>query len=209
MSVVKAYIVEAATGEPVEVGVHDLTTDVLLDLEEQWRPARLDLLSQLRKLGHEDAVQVPESLHWDWARKGLSLAFGNPAEFSIKAVRRQATWEGVALTRFKGHAAELAPAVGLPLAYLDFLEVAPWNWSVDRLQVRRFKTIGPVLLRTAVEQSYTKGWDGRLGLHALPQAVPFYQRAGLQFIRNDPAKQNLPYYEFSAAGAQTYTGRRG
>ena len=103
MSEAKAYIVEAVTGDPVEVVVHDLTPDVLLDLEEQWRPARLDILAKLRKLGPAHVARLPESLRWDWAAKGLRLTFGDPSGFSVKAIRRQAVWEAVALNRFKGH----------------------------------------------------------------------------------------------------------
>jgi hypothetical protein len=176
-------------------------------VEEQWTPSRQEIRAKLKVsgTGHNE---WPESLHWDWGRKGLRLALGDADDFRIMAIRRQAIWEAVVVTLCKNHFALLAPDGGKPLVYIDYLEVAPWNWTVGKFQTRKFKAIGPVLLRAAAEQSYAKGWAGRLGLHALPQAVSFYLGQGLQFVRNDPHKQNLPYYELSAAAASYLTGRR-
>ena len=208
MSVHRAYIIDAATQEPVEVELDDdLSTDVLLDVEDQWAPARQDLRSTLKNLGIA-RKDWPESLHWDWGRKSLQLAFGDPDDFRVMAIRRQTIWEAAIVTLCKNHVTLMAPDIGKPLVYVDYLEVAPWNWTVDKFQARKFKAAGPALLRAAVEQSYAKNWNGRVGLHALPQATLFYQSQGLQFVKNDPNKQNLPYYELSAAEAFKRTGRR-
>jgi hypothetical protein len=208
VSVHKAYIIDATSNAPVEVELHDdLKAEALLDVEVQWTPIRQDLRAKLTTLGVARS-NWPESLHWDWGRKGLGLALGAPDDYRVMAIRRQAIWEGAIVTRCKNHIASAGPDVGSPLVYVDYLETAPWNWKVDKIQLRKFKAVGPVLLRTAIEQSYAKGWAGRIGLHALPQAVQFYTGQGLQFVRNDPTKQNLPYYELSAAEAEQRTGRR-
>lgn len=208
MSVHTAYIIDAATGDPVQVELDDdLTVDVLLDVEDQWKVPREELRAKLRALGVA-RKDWPESLWWDWGMKSVRLAFGDPNDFRIMALRRQAVWEAAMVTRSKNHVALLAPDIGKPIVYVDFLEVAPWNWTIDKIQNRKFKASGPVLLRAALEQSYAKGWDGRVGLHALPQAASFYLGQGLQFVKNDPAKQDLPYYEISAAEALKRTGRR-
>ncbi len=208
MSVHQVFIIDAATDAPVEVELRDdLTADVLLDVEDQWAPARLDIRTKLTALV-VPRQSWPESLHWDWGRKSLRLAFGDPDDFRIMALRRQTVWEAAAVTLCKNQVGQLAPDAGRPLVYVDYLEAAPWNWTVDKVQTRKFKATGSVLLRAAVEQSYAKGWDGRVGLHALPQAASFYLNQGLQFVKNDPNKQNLPYYELSAAEAFKRTGRR-
>lgn len=208
MSVHNVIIFDAATDAPVAVELHDdLTLDVLLDVEDQWTPSRQQLRAKLQAAGIPRG-SWPESLHWDWGRKSLRLTFGDPDDFRIMALRRQAVWEAAVVTLCKNQLASLAPDAGKPLVYVDYLEVAPWNWTVDKMQARKHKAAGPVLLRTAVEQSYAKEWEGRVGLHALPQAASFYVSQGFQFVKNDPAKQNLPYYELSAAEAFKRTGRR-
>ena len=207
MSVHAAYIVDAATEDIVEVVLHDdLSTDVLLDIEEQWAPSRHGLRRRLRAL-RVAREKWPQSLHWDWGRKGLQLALGDPDDFRVMAIRRQRTWEAAMVTLCKNQVTLSPPDAGKPLVYIDYLEVAPWNWTVDKCQARKFKAAGAVLLRAAVEQSFAKGWAGRVGLHALPQAAPFYTSQGLQFVKHDSSKQNLPYYELSAAEALTRLGR--
>ncbi len=48
MSVHNVYIIDAATEAPVEVELHDdLTSDVLLDVEDQWTPCRQELRVKL------------------------------------------------------------------------------------------------------------------------------------------------------------------
>ena len=208
MSVHKAYIIDAATNDPVEVELHDtLSVDVLLDIESQWFSARQDLRSKLNTLGIAQKDR-PESPHWDWGRKSIALMFSDPDDFRIMAIRRQTIWEAAIITLCKNHFALLAPDAGKRIVYVDYLEVAPWNWTVEKLQARKFKSAGPALLRASIEQSYAKGWDGRVGLHALPQATSFYLSQGLQFVKNDPSKHNLPYYELLAAEALKQTGRR-
>lgn len=207
MSIHKAYIIDSVAGDPVEVELHDkLAADVLLDVEDQWAASRQELRGKLKALGvgFED---WPESLHWDWGRKGVRLALADVEDFRVMGIRRQTTWEAMIVTLCKNHFAFLAPDDGKPLVYVDYVEVAPWNWTVENIQERKFKSCGPVLLRAAVEQSYAKAWEGRVGLHALPQAASFYSVQGFQFVRNDPNKQNLPYYELSAAAANKFTGR--
>ena len=208
MSTHKAYIVDAATDAAVEVELHDdLNAEVLLDIEAQWTPGRQELRAKLTELGVA-RDQWPQSLHWDWGRKGVALVFEAPDDYRVMAVRRHATWEAALVTRSKDHVALMAPDIGSPLIYVDYLEVAPWNWTVEKVRQRKFKAVGPVLLRAAIEQSYALGFAGRIGLHALPQAVSFYASQSLQFVQNDPGKQNLPYYELSAAEAKNRTGRR-
>lgn len=118
-------------------------------------------------------------------------------------IRRQTVWEAAMVTISGPHNSLSPPDAGSPLVYTDYLEVAPWNWPVKEIgQTRRFKAVGPTLLAFAIAQSEAKGWLGRAGLHALPQATKFYTDHGFAFVKNDPDKQNLPYYELTATEAQ-------
>jgi hypothetical protein len=133
---------------------------------------------------------------------------GSSDDYRVMAIRRGVMWEGASVTRCKNYVTSLAPDAGNPLVYVDYLETAPWNWRINKIQQGKFKAVGPVLLLASIEQSYAKGWMGRIGLHALPQAVRFYTGQGLEFVRNDATKQNLPYFELTAAQAKRQTGRR-
>ena len=42
-------------------------------------------------------------------------------------------WHGLMLTRTASYFAQLAPDDGKPLVYIDFLEIAAWNWVVPEL----------------------------------------------------------------------------
>ncbi len=201
MSAQIAFITDAATDQIVEVEFLDeISVDILLDIEEQWATYRQDLRMKLRTSGIS-VQDWPESLHWDWARKSLRLAFRDPNDFRLMAICHNNVYQGVIITLRKGHRASLQPDTGKPLIYVEFLEAAPWNWTIRGVQNRKFKGIGPLLLRAAVTQSVQMGWDGRTGLHALPQAMSFYEHQGFRFVSNDPGKENLPYYELSAADA--------
>ncbi len=208
MSSRPAYIFDTLGNEVVVELLDDLSIEVLLDIEDQWAASRHDMKKKLR------AARVPlhlwpQSLHWNWAHKSLSLSFGDPDDHRVMAIRRQTFWEAAMVTLCKGHHARLASGAGGPLVYVDYLEVAPWNWPVPQVgQLRKYRAVGANMLRPAIEQSYAKGWDGRVGLHALPQATSFYESQGFAFVANDPEKQNLPYFELSAAAAKLSTGRR-
>lgn len=39
-------------------------------------------------------------------------------------------WHALMITKTQPYQARLAGDLGKPLVYLDFLEVAPWNWPI-------------------------------------------------------------------------------
>ncbi len=94
---------------------------------------------------------------------------------------------------------------GRPLVYIDYLEVAPWNWKIPELNREGlFRGVGSVLFWKAVKQSEEEGFHGRVGLHALPQAELFYEKAmGMERLGPDPSKQDLLYFELSRQKAQS------
>jgi len=141
--------------------------------------------------------QWPQSLHWDWRRKAPELRLLEAAGFGIVCERQ---WQGVMLTKSASYVAKLAPDKGKPLVYVDFLEVAPWNWAIPEVGGSgRFRSVGSSLLWRAVEQSEEEGFRGRVGLHSLPQSEVFYERVfGMTPLNRDSAKQNLLYMELSA-----------
>jgi hypothetical protein len=86
-----------------------------------------------------------------------------------------------------------------PLVYVSFLEVAPWNQL--RVKGRRYRGLGQLLLRLACQRSQQLGHSGRIGLHALASAEPFYRKLGFD-VPICPNEYNELYFELSEAKAQ-------
>jgi hypothetical protein len=101
---------------------------------------------------------------------------------------------------------KLSPNKGEPLLYIKYLEVAPKNVALYT-NPRKFLGVGCVLLRIAVAYSIAVGCEGRVGLHALPQAEAFYQKNGMTKLDCDPAHAGLRYFEFTSEQAQQYQKR--
>ncbi len=174
----------------------------LVLVERAWSPGRLQLYEKLLRKGAARG-DWPENLHWDWSKKAAELRFLQASGFGIVC---EESWEGVMLTVTAAHFARLAEDKGNPLVYIDYLEVAPWNWRVRPLgQEGRYKGVGSILCREAVKQSIDEGFHGRVGLHALPQADAFYEKVcGMTAVGRDPQKQDLLYLEFSRGRAQKF-----
>jgi hypothetical protein len=144
--------------------------------------------------------QWPQSLHWDWRRKAPELKLLEASGFGVVCERQ---WQGVMLTRSALYTAKLDPDKGKPLVYVDFLEVAPWNWVIPEIdRAGRFRAVGSTLLWRAVKQSNEEGFQGRVGLHSLPQSERFYESVfKMTPLKRDGAKQNLLYMELSVEQA--------
>lgn len=190
-------------GEFVEATLlHGLTPKDLLVVERAWAGERARLIAELLKRG-TPRPDWPQSVHWDWSRKAPDLQFLEATGYGIVF---EDEWQGVMLTKTAACVAQLKDDAGKPLVYVDFLEAAPWNWRIAPLdQVSRFKGVGPLLFREAVNQSMQEEFQGRVGLHSLPQAESFYEGAcGMTRVGPDPKKQNLVYFEFTRQQAQRF-----
>lgn len=200
-------IVRRNGGEVVQATLLEgLKPPDLLVVEREWGPVRSELMQDLLS-GNVPRREWPESLHWDWREKARELKLLASAGFGIVFEKR---WQGAMLTKTASHVAQLGADRGKPLVYIDYLEVAPWNWNVKRLsQHGEFKGVGSVLMWKALQQSSEEGFHGRIGLHALPGAESFYEKFGMTPLGRDPAKQNLLYFELSRADAQRHLNEGG
>lgn len=173
----------------------------LLVLEASWQPLRSEVMQELLAASVPQD-EWPQSILWSWARKAPQLALLAASGFGIVCQQR---WEGVMLTKTEPYRVRLAPERGKPLLYVDFLEIAPWNWTIPKIgRTGQHRLVGSTLLWRAVKQSEEEGFHGRVGLHALPQAEGFY--AGEPFemtpIGRDPNKEDLLYFELSREQAE-------
>jgi hypothetical protein len=92
---------------------------------------------------------------------------------------------------------------GKPLVYIEYLSAAPWNLH-DFVDTPLYKGAGTILMKTAIELSLELEYGGRIGLHSLRQADPFYIGCGMTDLGPDPAYYGLRYFEMTPEQAELY-----
>ena len=189
-----------------------LDTSHLDFMEAQWTPAmhRQYSLALLRFFQLPAADQTSEKLdetlgkfdvqdhHWRWRTKCAIAPGTNRRVFSLL----NAGEVEAAMLLLLGKTSR-DPSIFLPIVYVDFVAIAPWNRKAFQ-NPQRFRHFGTVMLGTAVEFSRTLGLDGRCGLHSLPQSEGFYRHIGMRDFGLDAAYSSLRYFEFDATGAANF-----
>jgi hypothetical protein len=146
-------------------------------------------------------LSFPEHSHWNWDKKAKQAEFFSDCQ-TIFAIKCEGDIQGLMLVDYAAQLAKLPPDKGKRILYVAFIESAPHNqYEVPG----RFKWVGVNLLRIAVQYSISRMCEGRIGLHALPQAEDFYQKkCGLTPVMKDPQHQNLLYFEFTREQSQNF-----
>lgn len=208
MSTRAVEIIHKESGEFVAAELHGaMNVQDLMLVERAWAVERARVLAELLRLS-VDRAQWPESLHWDWSRKAPQLSRLVACGFGLVC---EGTWQGVMLTKTAGYNAVTGADKGKSLVYVDFVETAPWNWTIRPIgQDQRYRGIGSLLIRESIEQSIQEGFHGRVGLHSLPQTEQFYgSTCRMTRVGPDPHKQNLVYFEFTRQQAERFLSEGG
>lgn len=167
--------------------VRGLEKGDLFAIHDSWAPAKVAIL----QLCVTTNRTPPEHFHWNWRDKAGHLDF---MAFEALGILCEDRWQGALLIDKARHRARLPGQQGKPIVYLDYMETAPWNLAEYVPEPPLFG-VGTVFLAAAVEISIEEEWGGRIGLHSLPNAEPFYRRRGLVGLERDPEKQLLTYFE--------------
>ena len=208
MSVHPTRIKHVATGQWFEATLEtELGLDDLFDAETLWAPVRVQLVRNCLRAGMPRG-EWPESLHWNWALKAGDLGAVGLSGLSpqrVFGIRAENCWQGVLLGTSVGHPTRLERS-GRDQIYVDYVEVAPWNWQVDKIgQPGKFRGVGRQLIEMAVRWSIAEEFAGRVGLHALSQAEEFYRvRCGMTDLGSDPRYQTLRYFEMTEEQARAF-----
>lgn len=192
-------IVDRATGHPVAAILHkELEELEIIDAEIAWSPERLQKLRELRQKGVA-ASNLPQHVHWNWAVKAVQTA-GVLAyrSFGVEAAGKM---QGLMIVCLSGKNARLAPDIGKPLVYVDFVETAPWN-SKEFTSSPVYKGVGVRLIQAAARLSIEESFAGRVGLHSLGQSSSFYVNAcEMTSLGPDVNYSDLEYFELTVAKA--------
>ena len=184
-----------------------VTEETLYSTDVDWRPMFESALPR----------HIPEDLGWDWWRKA-DLALGKPWLYEMYSVEKDGKTQGLMMISkggvdcFSRH----SDHPQAPLIYIEYLATAPWN-RPEMTQEHLYKGVGRWLFLEAVTFSVEQESDGRIGLHSLPRAEPFYRdRMNMTDFGNEPPRihQGLRYFELStkqaavliAEAASTTTG---
>lgn len=166
------------------------------DVDTKWRA-----FASSAHASASSTVPTPEHDHWEWEKKVSVTARLLP--YQTMAIECLGDTQGMMLLETDQNFARLPTERGRPLVYVMFLAAAPWNLPAYASRPR-FRGVGTMLLRAAIETSIDLGFKGRIGLHSLPQADAFYSRTGLIPLGADSKKQNLTYFEMDPQAAAAF-----
>jgi len=165
--------------------------------EEKWVPVLRDITWRV-KVGLKPVALRQEDSHWNWRSK-LSSMKGKLA-FKEYAIECNGLTQGLMLINIGLKYSRID--ISKPLVYVEYIQTAPWN----RVKVQgydSYKLVGSLLLLQAVGESCEEGFNGRIGLHALPKAEAFYRKIGLQEFGTDTDHQGLAYFELEESTSTT------
>jgi hypothetical protein len=192
----QAYLREVASGtlRPAQI-VTGFSPFEIAEVDSAWRAFLSAAIRGLR----EGGVNLPEHAHWDWARKLRRIE--ERSGYQLFGVECADEIQGLMLLEAERHVARLSGQQGAGLVYVDYLSAAPWNLR-SLTATPRFGSVGRVLMAAAVRSSLDLGFDGRVGLHSLPQAETFYSATGgMTGLGTDDVVEGLRYFEMTPEAA--------
>lgn len=205
VEVTESYLLNVASGEPEAAELwHAVTEQQLADWEGEWLPELFGAMQRLRRAGVE-RTNWPQSRHWDWRKKVAVLQgmLANPG-FSIVC---DGLTQGMMIVDTVKHRGRLDGQRGQHLVYVEFVENAPWN-RAELFDPPRYRGVGSILIGAAVALSEELEFQGRIGLHSLPQANGFYANTcGMTDLGVDPDHEGLRYFEMTPDQAQAFIAK--
>ena len=181
-------------------------------VKQEWVP----ILQERRQLAAIRLKQLVDPNNDDWQRLlgeyGVPDAHWNwdeivkPDETRIThaafCIRTGSNVEALMVTDLTRRC-KLDQQKGDHLVYIENLAVAPWNRGAIA-SPRKLGGLGKMMLAVAVKLSESEGWNGRVGLHSLPQSESFYTECGFARVKVDRNYENLWYFELSIDKANEF-----
>lgn len=170
----------------------------LLDWHNAWQPELGAIKATLYDQGVPKS-EWPQSGHWRWPDK---VAESDLLGFETFCVTAEGMTQAMMRVDITTKESRLPGSEGKPIAYVDYLEVAPWNQPIVGM-ARRYKGAGKILMIAAAALSTEVEFKGRVGLHSLPQSESFYGDMGMIDLGPDTEVHGaLRYFEMTAEIAQ-------
>ena len=200
------YLKDRKTGQLVEATLIDgVTRDEVERAEAAWKPF---LDQQIKRMQIEGVPRNlwPQHRHWDWRRKQEAIELY--LAYRMFGIECNSEMQGLMLASTAGKNARIDSQRGKPLVHVDFLAAAPWNLG-SIVDEPRYSLVGSILLATAIHLSMEEEFQGRIGLHSLPQAEAWYGNScGMSDLGPDASAQNLRYFEMTPKQASEFLKER-
>lgn len=165
----------------VDAILTEVTDKHLEDARTLWEPI-------LEGSGQDDE-------YWNWVGKSRRSKLLPGDE--LYAIECEGITQGLIMLDVLKKRCQIESQLRRRLVYISALATAPWNRPV-MTNPPTYKGVGGNLVDFAVARSHELGYQGRIGLHALPGALGFYRklRLGLLDCGPDPEEpDNLIYFE--------------
>lgn len=192
--------------QPLDDSIVDGTLIVGVTIDEV--DEAIGLWSPYLKRQIDGGALRPDHAHWEWDRKARAVK-GMP-EYTICGVAAKGEMQALMLREDCWARAKHPDQRGNPIVYVEFLSTAPWN-DIEIVPTPSFRGAGTILVSEAVNHSLSLDYKGRVGLHSLVRAEPFYRdRCKMPDLGPDPDAdhQGLRYFEFTNATAQEFLQRQ-
>ncbi len=200
------YLKDRKKGQLVEATLIDgVTREEVEKAERVWKPF---LEQQLKRMQTEGVPKSrwPQHSHWDWRLKQESTELY--LAYRMFGIECGSEMQGLMLVLTAGKHARIEPQRAKPLAYVHFLAAAPWNLG-SIVDEPTYSLVGSVLLATAIHLGLEEEFQGRIGLHSLPQSETWYRDAcGMTDFGPDASVQNLRYFEMTPKQASEFLKER-
>jgi hypothetical protein len=197
----KIYLFDCSDKKLVEAFLYDeIKQRHANDANINWK----NFLSDAAKL--QNILKSSEqSAHWDWDKKMLNVT--GQLIYQTFAIECNGSTQGLMIINNAGKICKLDSQKGKPLVYIEFIETAPWNRP--QLGEQRYKGIGTTMVAAAIKASLDFGFEGRIGLHSLPQSEDFYiEKCGMTDLGQDTNYHGkLHYMEMNPDKAKLFMGR--
>lgn len=192
-------LLDGATRQPVEaVLIEDVSEADVRRTDTLWKPFLRQSLQDAytRGLLPND---LPEHTHWIWDRKWQAASRYS----QFLGIECAGEMQALMVVR-TDKLCRLPTQRGLPLIYVDYLAAAPWNLT-EIASPPRFSRCGLILIAAAIRLSSQRGYNGRIGLHSLPQAEGFYgNKCAMTDFGEDLDYEGLRYFEMASVQAQAF-----
>jgi len=147
----------------VDAMITGLTSNNIKDFVNLWKP-------QLKDSDSEDS-------EWNWQNKHRQARRAN----ELYAVECENVTQGMMRIDILEERCKIPSQFRQFLVYVDYLATAPWNRKPIQ-NPPTYKGVGGNLMDFAVARSHELGYRGRIGLHTLPSAIPFYKKLNIGLI---------------------------
>ena len=202
MTVSKVHLLNVERNQLETAELQDeITEQQLADWESEWMPELFMAIRRLRHAGVEPN-QWPQSRHWNWRKKRKRLRGVLAKEcFSIFC---NGLTQGMMTVDTAMKRCRIDSQKGQHLVYVEYVENAPWNRR-ELFDPPRYRGVGSILIRAAIELSDDLEFRGRIGLHSLPQSNCFYaSTCGMTDLGDDPTNEGLHYFEMTPEQARAF-----